>query len=303
MAHFLTIDDLTGEELAQIVTAAADVKAKPKRWRERLDGRQVAMIFEKPSARTRVSFEVAVTSMGGQAIVIRDEEVQLGRRETFEDAARVFSRYVDAIVLRTFGQDRLERLAAAASIPVINALSDSEHPCQVLADLLTIQERKGSLADVSLAYIGDGNNVAHSLMLAGGKVGMDVRVATPKGFEPFPQITDRAKELAAHSGGKVTVTNLVAEAASGADVLYTDVWASMGQEDSAEKRRAAFGGYQINDDVVRMAGAETIVLHCLPAHRGEEIAADVIDGPRSVVWDQAENRLHSQKALLAHLLD
>jgi ornithine carbamoyltransferase len=303
MAHFLTIDDLTGEELAQVVTAAADVKAKPKRWRERLDGRQVAMIFEKPSARTRVSFEVAVTSMGGQAIVIRDEEVQLGRRETFEDAARVFSRYVDAIVLRTFGQDRLERLAAAASIPVINALSDSEHPCQVLADLLTIQERKGSLADVSLAYIGDGNNVAHSLMLAGGKVGMDVRVATPKGFEPFPQITDRAKELAAHSGGKVTVTNLVAEAASGADVLYTDVWASMGQEDSAEKRRAAFGGYQINDDVVRMAGAETIVLHCLPAHRGEEIAADVIDGPRSVVWDQAENRLHSQKALLAHLLD
>jgi ornithine carbamoyltransferase len=241
--------------------------------------------------------------MGGHAIVLRDEEIQLGRRETFEDVARVFSRYVDAIVMRTFGQDRLERLAAAASVPVINALSDSEHPCQVLADLLTIRETKGTLPGISVAYIGDGNNVAHSLMLAGAKLAMDIRVACPSGFEPFPQIADRAKELAAHSGGKVTVTNLVAEAASGADVLYTDVWASMGQEDTAEQRRAAFEGYQINDAVVRMADPEVVVLHCLPAHRGEEIAADVIDGPRSAVWDQAENRLHTQKALLAHLLD
>ena len=303
MAHFLTIDDLTGEDLDRLLTSATEVKAKPKKWRDRLDDRQVAMIFEKPSARTRVSFEAAVTSMGGHAIVLRDEEIQLGRRETFEDAARVFSRYVDAIVIRTFGQDRLERLAAAASVPVINALSDSEHPCQILADLLTIREQKGTLPGVSVAYIGDGNIVAHSLMLGGGKLGMDVRVASPSGFEPFPQITDRAKELAAHSGGKVTVTDLVAEAASGADVLYTDVWASMGQEDSAEQRREAFEGYQINDEVVRMADDEVIVLHCLPAHRGEEISADVIDGPRSVVWDQAENRLHTQKALLAHLLD
>ena len=303
MAHFLTIDDLTSDELMTLLDSAAAVKAKPQKWRDRLDGTQVALIFEKPSARTRVSFEVAVTSMGGHALVIRDEEVQLGRRETFEDAARVFSRYVDAIVLRTFGQDRLERLAAASAIPIINALSDSEHPCQVLADLLTIVEHKGSVGGVSVAYIGDGNNVAHSLLLAGGMLGMDVRVACPKGYEPFPQVVDRAKELAAHSGGKITVTDLVAEAASGAEVLYTDVWASMGQEDSAEQRRAAFDGYQIDDSVVRMADPEAIVLHCLPAHRGEEIAADVIDGPRSAVWEQAENRLHTQKALLAHLID
>ncbi|HET7482462.1 MAG TPA: ornithine carbamoyltransferase, partial [Actinomycetota bacterium] len=188
--HFLSIDDLTSEELDALLVDAEGVKATPASWGERLADRQVALIFEKPSARTRVSFEVAVTSMGGHAIVMRDEEIQLGRRETFEDAARVFSRYVDAIVLRTFGQDRLERLASAASVPVVNALSDSEHPCQVLADLLTVKEAKGDLKGVSLAYIGDGNNVAHSLLLAGGKLGMDVRVACPKGFEPFPQIVD-----------------------------------------------------------------------------------------------------------------
>jgi ornithine carbamoyltransferase len=209
---------------------------------------------------------------------------------------------VDAIAVRTFGQDRLERLADAASVPVINMLSDFSHPCQGLADLQTVREKKGKLEGVALAYIGDGNNVAHSLMFGGAKCGMDVRVATPEGHAPFPQVVDRSTELAAQNGGRVSVTNVVAEAAVGADVLYTDVWASMGQESEADSRKETFERYRVDSKVASMASDEVIVMHCLPAHRGEEIAADVIDGPRSVVWDQAENRLHAQKALLAWLL-
>jgi ornithine carbamoyltransferase len=300
--HFLSVDDATTEELGQILDAAAGVKSKPATWANRLQGRQIALIFEKPSTRTRVSFEAAISTMGAHAIVLRSDELQLGRGETVEDTGRVLSRYVDAIVVRTFGQDRLERLADVASVPVVNALSDFEHPCQVLADLLTIKEQRGSLNETSLAYVGDGNNVAHSLMLAGAKLGMDVRVATPPGYEPFPQVTDRSRQLAAESGGKLTVTTVVSEAVIGASVLYTDVWASMGQEDSAEERREVFEKYQLNSDLVAMASSEAIVMHCLPAHRGEEISTEVIDGPRSVVWDQAENRLHTQKALLDHLL-
>jgi ornithine carbamoyltransferase len=240
--------------------------------------------------------------MGGHPIVLRGDELQLGRGETIEDTGRVLARYVDAIAVRTFGQDRLERLAEAASVPVINMLSDFSHPCQGLADLQTVREKKGKLQGVSLAYIGDGNNVAHSLMFGGARFGMDVRVATPEGHEPFPQVIDRSNEVAAHNGGRVTVTNVVAEAATGADVLYTDVWASMGQESEADKRRETFERYRVDNDIVDMANDEVIVMHCLPAHRGEEISADVIDGPRSVVWDQAENRLHTQKALLSWLL-
>ena len=302
MNDFLSIDDLGAEEIGSILDAAAKVKGKPSSWANRLQDRQIALIFEKPSTRTRVSFEAAVSTMGGHAIVLRGDELQLGRGETVEDTGRVLSRYVDGIVLRTFGQDRLERLSEAASVPVVNALSDFEHPCQALADLMTIAEQRGDLGGVAVAYVGDGNNVAHSLMLAGAKLGMDVRVATPPGYEPFPQVTDRCKQLAIDTGAKVTVGNVVAEAVVGASVVYTDVWASMGQEDSADERKELFQKYQVNSDLLAMASDDAVVMHCLPAHRGEEITTDVVDGPRSVVWDQAENRLHTQKALLDHLL-
>lgn len=297
---FLSVDDLSAEELIHLLDEADAAKSDPSAWATRLAGKQVALIFEKPSTRTRVSFEVAVTSMGGHAVVLRGEELQLGRGETIEDTGRALSRYVDGIVVRTFGQDRLERLADASSVPVINALSDFEHPCQCLADLQTIREKKGTLHGLSLAYVGDGNNVAHSLMFGGAMVGMDVRIAAPPGYEPFPQVTERSSELAAKAGGRVIVTDVVAEAVVGADVLYTDVWISMGQEEA--DKRAAFQKYQIDAAMVDAAGDEVIVMHCLPAHRGEEIAAEVMDGPRAVVWDQAENRLHAQKSLLAWLL-
>ena len=214
----------------------------------------------------------------------------------------MLSRYCDALVIRTFGQDRLERLAAAAPVPVVNALSDYSHPCQALADYQTIDERFEGFEGLALAYLGDGNNVAHSLMFAGAKLGVDVRVACPPGYEPLPRVVERCRAIGAETGGKLAVTNVVAEAATGANVLYTDVWASMGQESEAEKRAEVLGRYQVNSDVVALAADDAIVMHCLPAHRGEEITADVLDGERSVVWDQAENRMHSQKALLAWLL-
>lgn len=298
---FLSVDDLSRDELEHLLDQADQVKRDPAAWKDRLLDKQVAMIFEKSSTRTRVSFEVAVTSMGGHAVVLRGDELQLGRGETIEDTGRVLSRYVDAIVVRTYGQDRLERLADAASIPVINALSDFSHPCQCLADLQTLREKKGRLKGLSLAYIGDGNNVAHSLMFGGSKMGLDVRIACPRGFEPFPQVVERTLELADRSGGRLTITDDVERAATGADALYTDVWVSMGQEDAG--RRASFAGFQIGPDLVDVADDDVIVMHCLPAHRGEEISADVLDGPRSVVWDQAENRLHAQRALLSWLLN
>lgn len=299
---FLSVDDLASEELWHLLNEADAVKRDPGAWRQRLANKQVALIFEKPSTRTRVSFEAAVSSMGGHPIVLRGDELQLGRGETIEDTGTVLSRYVDAIVVRTFGQDRLERLAESASVPVINALSDFEHPCQCLADLQTVREKKGDLGNTAIAYLGDGNNVAHSLMFGGIKLGMDVRVACPEGYEPYPQVVDRCRDIAAETRARVVVTNVVAEAAVGADVLYTDVWASMGQESESQARAETFARYQINADVVAQADPEVVVMHCLPAHRGQEITADVLDGPRSIVWDQAENRLHSQKALLAWLL-
>jgi len=299
---FLSMDDIAPEELWHLLNEADAVKHDPGAYSTRLAGKQVALIFEKPSTRTRVSFEAAVSSMGGHPIVLRSDELQLGRGETIEDTGTVLSRYVDAIVVRTFGQDRLERLADSASVPVINALSDFSHPCQCLADLQTMREKKGDLASLALAYVGDGNNVVHSLMFGGIKLGMDIRVACPEGYEPFPQVVDRCREIAAETRARIVVTNVVAEAVVGADVLYTDVWTSMGQEQESSERAALFGRYQLNADVVAQAKDEVMVMHCLPAHRGEEITADVLDGPRSIVWDQAENRLHSQKALLAWLL-
>jgi ornithine carbamoyltransferase len=299
---FLSIDDLSTVELAALLDGAEEVKNKPDLYSEALAGKQVALIFEKPSTRTRVSFEAGVTTMGGHAIVLRGDELQLGRGETIADTGTVLSRYVDAIVVRTFGQERLTALAAASSVPVVNALSDYSHPCQCLADLQTIREVKGELKGLTLAYVGDGNNVAHSLMFGGAKTGMDVRIATPPGYEPLPEVLKRCGEIASETQAKVTVTHDATEAARGADVLYTDVWASMGQEAEADQRLKPFSAYRLDSALVDRADEDVIVMHCLPAHRGEEIAADVIDGPHSVVWDQAENRLHSQKALLSWLL-
>jgi len=299
---FLTIDDLSPAELASLLDLSAKVKATPEDFAERLRGKMVALIFEKPSTRTRVSFEVAVESAGGHALTLSSQELQLGRGETIEDTGRVLSRYVHAIVLRTFEQERLEVLAGAASVPVVSALSNFEHPCQCLADLLTIREIKGDLSGRILTYLGDGNNVTHSLLLGGAAAGMHVRTATPPGFEPIPQVVQRAKEIAGRTGGSVEVLNDPLAASEGADVLYTDVWASMGQEDEAHERALIFPAYQLDQRKVSLAKDDVTVLHCLPAHRGQEITDEVIDGPHSAVWDQAENRLHTQKALLLWLL-
>ena len=246
---------------------------------------------------------MGVGQLGGRPLTLSGADLQLGRGETIEDTGRVLSRYVDAIVLRTFEQERLEALAEAATVPVINSLSDFEHPCQALADLMTIRERLGTLSGKILTYVGDGNNVAHSLLLAGAKTGMTVRIAAPAGFEPIPQVVQRASEIAEETGGAIETLTDAQTAVKGAHVLYTDVWASMGQEEEADARALVFGPYQVNQALLDLADPSAIVLHCLPAHRGQEITDEVIDGPRSAVWDQAEDRLHSQKALLLILFD
>ena len=303
--HFLLDTDLTSAEQARLLDFADRLKATRRRADQPyrpLAGRSVALIFEKPSTRTRLSFDVAVAELGGHPVVVDAGTTQLGRGETIEDTAAVLSRYVDAIVLRTFAQERLERMAAVATVPVVNALSDHAHPCQALADLQTIRERKGRLAGVTLAYLGDGNNVAHSLLLAGALAGMRVHVASPPGYEPIEQVVRHANEIGAVTGGEALVMHDPLEAAADADVLYTDVWASMGQDTESESRALVFQPYRLDEKVVEAARPDVIVMHCLPAHRELEIAASVIDGPRSVVFDQAENRLHAQKALLAFLM-
>jgi ornithine carbamoyltransferase len=299
---FLSIDDVSTRELHHLLELAAKMKQSPGDHAARLAGMSVALIFEKPSTRTRVSFEVGVASLGGHPLALSSSELQLGRGETIEDTGRVLSRYCDAIVLRTFGQERLEALAAGATVPVVNSLSDYEHPCQILADMLTVVESKGDPAGRILAYLGDGNNVAHSLLLGGAMLGMHVRVATPAGFEPIPQVVERAEEIASEAGGSIEVGNNAQAAVGGADILYTDVWASMGQEREHAERVLVFTPFRIDAEKLSVAADDAIVMHCLPAHRGEEITAEVIDGPQSVVWDQAENRLHTQKALLLWLL-
>jgi len=304
--HFLLDTDLTPAEQASILDAADQEKAaRPdRRGRVRpgpLTGLSVGLLFEKPSTRTRVSFEVAVAELGGHPVVLDGGATQIGRGETLADTARVLSRYVDAIVVRTFGQDRLERLAEAASVPVVNALTDYAHPCQALADLQTIRAAKGRLAGITLAYLGDGNNVAHSLLLAGAMAGLRVHIATPPGYEPFEQVVRHANEIGAASGGEALVMHDALEAATDADILYTDVWASMGQEDQQSHRELVFQPYRLDEKVLAAAQPDAVVMHCLPAHRDQEISAGVIDGPRSVVFDQAENRLHTSKAILAFL--
>jgi ornithine carbamoyltransferase len=299
---FLSMVDLTPNELEHLLDVAAATKSDPGAYSTRLAGKTVATIFEQPSTRTRVSLEVAISSIGGHPVHVDTHGLQLGGEETIEDTGRALSRYVDAIVLRTSGHERLEYLAAAADVPVINSLSDFEHPCQCLADLMVIRERKGALAGLTLTYLGDGNNVAHSLLVGGALAGVHVRVATPVGFEPIPQVVHHAEEIAAETGGSISITNDPVEASVGADVLYTDVWASMAQEDEQDERALVFPPYRIDQAAVERAAPDVIVLHCLPAHRGQEITDEVIDGPHSAVWDQAENRLHTQRALLLWLM-
>jgi ornithine carbamoyltransferase len=301
--HLLRDDDLSPAEQAEVLDLAVAMKADRYAARPLAGPRSVAVLFDKQSLRTRLSFDVAIADLGGNPIVVDSQGTQFGRGETLADAGRVLSRYVSAIVLRTYGDDRLAELASAATVPVVNALTDGFHPCQLLADLLTVRERCGGTAGRTLAYVGDaGFNMANSYLLAGATAGMHVRVAGPSGHDPAPTIVARADEIAAWTGGSVQVLRDPAEAVDGVDVIATDAWTSMGQEGDGLDRRAPFWPYQVNKELVALAAPDVIVLHCLPAHRGEEITDDVMDGPHSAVFDQAENRLHAQKALLAWLL-
>lgn len=297
---FVSIADLTAPEARSLIETAASLKRQNRP--QALAGKALALLFEKPSLRTRVSFEVAMRQAGGYAIYLSPTEVGLGVREPVRDVARTLSRYVDAIAARTFSHETIESLAQHALVPVINALSDLEHPCQALADFLTIYEKKGRLKGVVLAFIGDGNNVAHSLILGAALLGVNLRMAHPKGYAPQADVLSRAEELAGESGARLFFTQDPMEAAHKADVVYTDVWTSMGQEAEQEERRRAFAGYQVNATLLSQAAADAIVMHDLPARRDEEITDEAMEGPRSVVFDQAENRLHAQKALLLALL-
>ncbi|MUL85924.1 MULTISPECIES: ornithine carbamoyltransferase [unclassified Mycolicibacterium] len=302
--HFLRDDDLSPDEQAEVLALAAELKKAPFSRRPLEGPRGVAVIFEKNSTRTRFSFEMGIAQLGGHAVVVDGRSTQLGREETLEDTGAVLSRYVDAIVWRTFAQERLTAMASGASVPIVNALSDEFHPCQVLADLQTLAERRGTLAGLRMTYLGDGaNNMAHSLMLGGVTAGINVTIAAPAGFEPDPQFVDAAKRRAAETGATVSLTDDARAGTDGADVLVTDTWTSMGQENDGLDRVRPFRSFQVNADLLKLADPEAVVLHCLPAHRGHEITDDVIDGPQSAVFDEAENRLHAQKALLVWLLD
>jgi ornithine carbamoyltransferase len=293
----LSLRSLSSGEIRRLID-----RAKARTFSRALAGKGVGLFFEKASTRTRVSFEVAIAQLGGHPVFLPAQEIQLGRGETVADTARVLSRYLDALVIRTFGQNRLEEWARHAGIPVINGLTDTHHPCQILADLLTIDERKAKLAGIVVAYVGDGNNVAHSLLEGCAMLGMTCRIAAPAGYQPDAEIVKWCEVEARNTGGAVWVGEDPREAARGADVLYTDVWTSMGQEAESRTRAAVFRRYQINVELLRLAKPDAIVMHCLPAHRGEEITDDVMEGPQSVIFDQAENRLHIQKAILEMLV-
>ncbi|MBN3456410.1 ornithine carbamoyltransferase [Mycobacterium sp. DSM 3803] len=302
--HFLRDDDLTPDEQAEVLALAAELKKAPFSRRPLEGPHGVAVIFEKNSTRTRFSFEMGIAQLGGHAVVVDGRSTQLGREETLEDTGAVLSRYVDAIVWRTFAQERLTAMATGASVPIVNALSDEFHPCQVLADLQTLTERKGALPGLRMTYLGDGaNNMAHSLMLGGVTAGIHVTIAAPAGFAPDPQFVDAARKRAAETGASVTVTDDPRAAAEGVDVLVTDAWTSMGQENDGLDRVRPFRPFQVNRELLKLADPEAVVLHCLPAHRGHEITDEVIDGPQSAVFDEAENRLHAQKAMLVWLLE
>mgnify|MGYP003393345835 FL=1 len=304
MKDLLTINALTTKEIEDILMLSAELKKKQKNRQMDcpLIGRTLGMFFEKPSTRTRVSFEVGIYQLGGQAIVLPVSDLQIGRGETIADTARVLSRYIDAIVIRTFEHKIVEEWAEHASIPVINGLTDMHHPCQALADVFTIKEKRGSLKGLKLTYIGDGNNVAHSLIEICVKTGVDISLACPKGYEPDKKIVKSAIEDAKKIGSKIEILSDPQKAAKDADVLYTDVWASMGQEKEHKKRLKIFKDYQLNKKLLKSAKPDALVMHCLPAHRGEEITEDVLEGANSVIFDQAENRLHTQKAVMFRLM-
>jgi ornithine carbamoyltransferase len=301
--NLTSIQDFLPEELASALELAAAMKARPSDYRDALAGKQIVLFFEKPSLRTRLTFEAGINSLGGASFFVDQTQSRLGARESLSDVAHNLERWIDGIVLRTFAHDTVTTMAQHACIPVINALSDLEHPCQAMADMMTLQEHFGDLRNVHLAYVGDGNNVAHSLMLAAASTGATISVATPEGYEPNPEITGAARALAAISGGSVEVVHDPLDAVAGADAVYTDVWASMGQESESEDRRKIFAPYQVNRNLFSCAAKHAVFMHCLPAHRGDEVTEAVIDSPRSVVFDQAENRLHVQKAILALLLE
>jgi ornithine carbamoyltransferase len=304
LRHFLRDDDLTPQEQAEVLALAAELKKAPFSHRPLEGPRGIGVIFDKNSTRTRFSFEMGIAQLGGHAVVVDGRSTQLGREETLEDTGAVLSRFVDGIVWRTFGQERLAAMASGASVPIVNALSDDFHPCQVLADLQTLAERKGKLQGLRMSYFGDGaNNMAHSLMLGGVTAGISVTIAAAAGFAPDPQFVAAAQRRGAETGATVTITDNADAAADGADVLVTDTWTSMGQEDDGLDRVRPFRPFQINSALLGRADAEAVVLHCLPAHRGYEITDEVMDGPQSAVFDEAENRLHAQKALLVWLLE
>ena len=307
IAHGVAHDLVTGMEfpapaVRELMSLAADVKARPENYRNALTGRYIAMIFEKPSLRTRTTFDVGMQSMGGGAVFLDHTTTRLGERETLKDVAKNLERWVHGIVARTFAQSSLEELAAHGSIPVINALSDLYHPCQAFTDFFTLQERFGAGSGIKLAYVGDGNNVCHSLLLAGARVGAHVTVATPKGYEPAAEVVAEARRAAKETHAKIELFHSAEEAVAGAQAIYTEVWASMGQEEETELRAKVFAPFQVNNSLMKLAAPDAVFLHCLPAHRGWEVSADVMDSPRSIVYDQAENRLHIQKAILLMLL-
>lgn len=298
----LSIYDLTAAEVQEIFALTKELKAKQRRGEPHplLQGKTLGMIFQKSSTRTRVSFEVGIWQLGGMGLFLSSNDLQIGRGEPVKDTARVLSRYVDGIMIRTFSHAEVEELAHYAEVPVINGLTDYLHPCQVLADLFTVMEHKGDdLRGRKFAYIGDGNNVANSLLHGCAKIGMDITIATPEGYAPHPKVVEEALQDAAVSGSKIVVCHDLREAVANADVVCTDVWASMGQEGEQKKREVAFAGYQVNQELLRLAKADAMVLHCLPAHRGEEITDEVMEGPQSAIFDEAENRLHVQKAVMA----
>ncbi len=300
--HFLSLADHSAEELRAYLDLARMVKLNPDGFRTACAGKTLAMIFQKPSLRTRVSFETGMYQLGGQAIYLGPKDIQLHRGESIADTARVLSRMVHGIMARVYAHSDVIDLARYGTVPVINALSDLLHPCQVLADLQTIEEKFGRIAGLKMAYIGDGNNMAHSILFGGTKMGMSVAVGHPRGYAPDADIVTQAREIAAGSGGSVLITEDPIAAVADADVVYTDVWASMGQEEEREERVQRFAGFEVNQALMAHAKPTAIFLHCLPAHRGEEVSAEVIDGPQSVIFDQAENRLHAQKAVLIRLI-
>lgn len=301
---FLSLYDFQPAELNYLLDLAIELKEKQKSGEphQLLAGKTLGMIFQKASTRTRVSFEVGIYQLGGQGLFLSSNDLQIGRGEPVCDTARVLSRYLDGIMIRTFSHQEVEELAQYASVPVINGLTDLLHPCQVLADLMTIRQYKGQLAGLKLAYIGDGNNMAHSLMFGGAKMGMHVTIASPSGYEPLSEIVVKAKDVAKETGGSIQVVNDPREAAKHADVVYTDVWASMGQEQEQELRAKAFAGFQVNRQLMELTNSEAMVLHCLPAHREEEITSEIFERYQQMIFDEAENRLHAQKAIMAAIM-